>query len=95
MDRYHLKLFIAGHTSRSLRAVKFLKETCEEFLAEKYDLEIVDTLEHPEVAEEDKILATPTLIKESPGPLRRIIGDLSNKEKLILALDFEGLKEKQ
>jgi len=82
-----LRLFVTGHTARSEAAIRNLRQICEEDLAGEYELEIVDVLERPQLAEDEKILATPTLIKQLPPPLRRIIGDMSNSERVLLGLD--------
>lgn len=88
MTKYLFKLYITGQTPRSIRAIDNLHRTCRLVLADQYELTIVDILEQPQAAEDDKILATPTLIKISPPPLRRIIGDLSDMEKVLLGLDM-------
>ncbi len=88
MGKYLLKLYITGHTPRSEMAVANLTRICEEQLAGQYQIEIIDILEHPQLAEDEKIIATPTLIKSLPPPIRRIIGDLSNSEKVLLGLDL-------
>ena len=87
LTSYVLKLFVTGMTPRAELAIANLRRICEEDLGGKYTLEIIDVLEHPELAEQEKVLATPTLIKQLPPPLRRVIGDLSNKEKVLLGLD--------
>ena len=89
MNKYRFTLYIAGQTSRSQRAVSNLRQACEKAGSE-YQLEIVDILEDPEAAEKAKILAIPTLVKESPLPARRVIGDLSNQEVLINELDIRS-----
>jgi circadian clock protein KaiB len=88
MNKYLLKLFITGQTSRSSRAIANLRRICDEGLGEGYDLTIIDVLERPQLAELDKVLATPTLIKEFPPPAKRFIGDLSETEKVLLELDL-------
>lgn len=88
MNRILLRLYITGNTPRSLKAVSDMGEICSEELEGKVDLEIIDVLKRPQLAEDEKILATPTVIKEVPPPLRRIIGDLSDKEKVLLGLDL-------
>ncbi len=88
MNKYLLKLYITGRTPRSERAISNLRHICEEELNNQYEMLIIDVLERPQLAEEEKILATPTLIKQLPPPLRRIIGDLSDKEKVLLGLDL-------
>lgn len=90
-NKFLLKLYIAGSTPRATLAIENLKRICEKDLSGRYDLEIIDVLEHPELAEQDKILATPTLIKQLPPPLRRVIGDLSDAEKVLLGLELRQL----
>lgn len=90
MERYRLKLYVTGRTARAARAVTTLRGLCEAELPGAYDLIVIDVLEHPQLAEDEKILATPTLIKEMPPPSRRIIGDLSDIGKVRLGL---GLAE--
>ena len=86
--KYVLKLYVTGKTPRSERAIANLRRICDADLSGCYDLTIIDVLERPQLAEDEKILATPTLIKELPPPLRRIIGDLSEKESVLLGLDL-------
>ena len=91
MADFILKLYVLGKTSRSERALQNLKDICETELADaSYKLEIIDILESPLLAEEEKILATPTLIRKLPPPIRRIIGDLSDREKVLLGLDLNS-----
>ena len=73
-----------------MRAFANLKRICEEQLADQYDLKVIDVLKEPHLAEKDKIIATPTLVKELPPPLRKVIGDLSDREKVLLGLDLVG-----
>ena len=87
-DQYVLKLYITGKTPRTETAVTTLRKICEEELRGQYQLVVIDILENPQLAEDEKILATPTLIKVLPQPLRRIIGDLSTREKVLLGLDL-------
>ncbi len=82
-----MRLFVTGASPRTGAAIANLRRICEEELDGRYDLEIIDVLEFPELAEDERILATPTLIKSLPPPLRRVIGDLSNKEKVLLGLE--------
>lgn len=89
MPTYLLKLFVTGASSRTGTAIANLNRICEQELAGRYELEIIDVLEHPELAEDQKILATPTLIKSLPLPLRRVIGDMSNTEKVLLGLEVQ------
>lgn len=83
------RLFVAGETARSLRAAAHIRTLCAEVLDDDYELEIIDVLERPDLADEARILATPTVIKASPPPLRRVIGDLSDLTRLASALDLE------
>ena len=89
MGKYVLKLYVNDMTSRSERAIANLRRICAEELAGQYDLVIIDILERPQLAEDEKIMATPTLIKVLPEPLRRVIGDLSDTEKVLLGLDLQ------
>ena len=83
---YVLKLFVTGKTPRADIAIANIRRICEEELQGQYSLEIVDVLDNPQLAEDEKILATPTLIKQLPPPLRRVIGDLTDKEKVLFGL---------
>lgn len=83
---YLLKLFVTGKSPRTERAISNIKRICDEDLRGEYKLEIIDVLEQPDAAEAHKILATPTLIKQLPPPLRRVIGDLTDKEKVLFGL---------
>jgi circadian clock protein KaiB len=87
LPTYVLKLYVTGTSPRAEVAIANLRRICEQELRGQYELEIIDVLENPQVAEDDKILATPTLIKQLPPPLRRVIGDLSDKEKVLLGLE--------
>lgn len=89
MSRYILKLYVTGRTPRAEVAIANLERICEEQLGGEYELIIIDVLEDPQLAEDEKILATPTLIKQLPPPLRRVIGDLSDTEKVLLGLDVQ------
>lgn len=89
MEKYLLKLYVTGASPRSQRAIANLRRLCEEELPKEYALEVIDVLEHPQLAEEAHILATPTVIKELPHPARRIIGDLSDTAKVLLGLDLQ------
>ena len=90
--KYVLKLYVTGLTPRSQDAVKNLKKILNEDYKGVYSLRVIDVVKHPNLAEDDKILATPTLIKIVPPPVRRIIGDLSNKEKVLLGLDLVAVR---
>jgi circadian clock protein KaiB len=91
-SRYKLRLFVTGSTPRSTRAIANMRKICEENLHGRYDLEVVDVYEHPEATRELQIIATPTLVKILPEPLRRIIGDLSDKEKVLAGLNLTPVK---
>jgi circadian clock protein KaiB len=86
-SRYVLKLYVTGHTPNTERAITNLRRICAEELKGQYEMQVIDVLENPQMAEDDKILATPTLIKRLPPPLRRVIGDLSDKHKVLLGLE--------
>ena len=86
--KYIIKLYITGQTPRSLRAIENLKRICDGDLGGEYDLVVIDVLERPQLAEDEKILATPMVVKELPLPIRRIIGDLSDSERVLLGLDL-------
>jgi circadian clock protein KaiB len=83
-----LRLYIAGPSPKSLRAIANLKAVCEEELAGRYEIELIDLLKHPERAQADQIIAIPTLVKKLPLPVRKIIGDLSNNVRVLVALDL-------
>ena len=85
---YILKLYVAGNTPNSMRALKTLREILEKEFKGVYALKVIDVLKNPQLAEEDKILATPTLAKILPPPVRRIIGDLSDRERVLIGLDL-------
>ncbi len=86
---FELRLYVAGQTQKSIAALTNLKKYCEEHLKGKYSIEIVDLLKHPELAERDQIVAIPTLVKKVPLPIRKIIGDLSKQEKVLVGLDIK------
>jgi circadian clock protein KaiB len=86
--RYLLRLFVSGMTPRSTVAIARIKSICEEHLNGRYDLEVIDIYQQPDAAKVDQIVATPTLIKKLPAPLRRLVGDLSDKERVLLGLNI-------
>jgi len=86
---YHLRLYVAGQSPKSVRAVENLRKVCEEYLAGRYTIELVDLLENPQLARGDEIIAVPTLVRKLPEPIRRIIGDLSDTEKVLVGLQLE------
>ena len=85
---YRLRLYVAGQTSKSVLACSNLKEICEEHLHGRYEIEIIDLLENPQLARGDQILAVPTLVRRLPEPIKKIIGDLSNTERVLVGLDL-------
>jgi len=90
-QRYKLYLFVTGSTPRSMRAIANMRQICDENLEGRYSLEVVDIYDHPEAAQEQQIVASPTLVKVLPEPLRRIIGDLSDKERVLAGLNIRPL----
>lgn len=89
-ETYRLRLYVSGRTPRSQAAIRHLYEICEKDLAGRYELEIVDVLEQPQIAEDDKVLATPMLVRRLPPPIRRLVGDLSEREGVLLGLDLQA-----
>jgi circadian clock protein KaiB len=87
-SRYILKLYITGMTPQSMRAIANVKKICEEHLQGRYELEVVDLYQQPQLAKGEQIIAAPTLIKKLPHPLRRIIGDMSKTERVLVGLDL-------
>jgi len=88
-ETYLLRLYVAGQTPKCMTAFVNLKKICEEHLAGKYQIEVVDLLENPPLASGDQILAIPTLVRKLPEPVRKIIGDLSNIERVLIGLDLK------
>ena len=86
---YILRLYVTGSTPRSLKAISNLRRFCEEYLHGDYELQVIDIYKHPDAAREAQIIAAPTLVKRLPAPLRRFIGDLSNKQKLMTGLNIK------
>jgi len=84
---WELRLYVAGQTPKSIRAFANLKRICEEYLAGKYRIEVIDLMENPQLAQGDQILAVPTLVRKLPPPIKKIIGDLSNTERVLVGLD--------
>ena len=89
LNRWNLRLYVAGQTPRSLTALKNLKDICEEYLKGQYHIEVIDLMENPTLARGDQILAVPTLVRKLPQPIRKIIGDLSNTERVLVGLDIQ------
>jgi circadian clock protein KaiB len=90
--KFELRLYIAGNTAKSMAALSNLRKYCEEHLADQYSLEVIDLLLQPQLAAGDQILAIPTLVRKVPVPIRKIIGDLSNEEKVLVGLDIRPAK---
>jgi len=88
-EHYVLRLYITGMTPRSTEAIASIKAICEEHLQGRYDLEVIDIYQHPELAKADQIIAAPTLIKQLPAPLRRLIGNLSQEERVLAGLNLQ------
>src|SRR5690349_11031420 len=85
---WDLRLYVAGQTPKSVAALSNLRKMCEEHLAGRYRIEVVDLAENPQLARSDQILAIPTLVRRLPAPMRKIIGDLSNSERVLVGLDL-------
>ncbi len=87
-EAYRLRLYVAGQTPRSVQAITNLKQICEDHLQGRYEIEIIDLLKNPQLARGDQILAVPTLVRRLPEPIKKIIGDLSNTERVLVGLDL-------
>lgn len=92
-DKWELRLYTAGQTPKSLAALTNLKRICDEHLAGRYSLEIIDLLRNPRLAKEDEIVAIPTLVRKLPDPIRKIIGDLSDTERALVGLQLRPRKQ--
>ena len=86
---WKLRLYVAGQTPKSLTAFANLRRICEQHLAGRYEIEVIDLLKHPELAQSDQIIALPTLVRKLPQPIKRIVGDLSNSERVIVGMNLE------
>ena len=91
---YFLRLYVSGLTPKSQRAIENLKNVCEEHLKGRYELEVIDIFQQPDIAQAEQIIATPTLIKELPPPLRKFIGDMSQSEKILVGLELKPQAKK-
>ena len=91
-ERYELRLYIAGTTPASSRSVETLRAICEEHLKGRYELLVVDVFQQPTLAKDAQVIAVPTLIKKLPAPIRRIVGDLSNEQRVLVGLDLKPKK---
>jgi circadian clock protein KaiB len=87
-ERYVLRLYVTGSTARSTKAIQNIRAFCEKHLRGRYDLEVVDIFQQPVLAKGEQIIAAPTLIKKRPAPLRKVVGDLSNIERVLMGLDL-------
>jgi circadian clock protein KaiB len=87
-EKYILRLYVAGMSPRSVRAIENIRKICEESLKGRYELDVIDVYQQPELAKKEQLLAAPTLIKKLPLPLRRLIGDMSDKERILVGLDL-------
>ena len=90
---WKLRLYVAGQTPKSLTAFANLRRLCEEHLAGRYEIEVIDLLKHPELAQSDQIIALPTLVRKLPQPIKRIVGDLSNSERVIVGMNLEKISK--
>ena len=87
-ETWALRLYVAGQTAKSIAALANLRRYCEQHVPGRYQLEVIDLLQHPQLAEGDQILAIPTLVRKVPEPIRKVIGDLSNEERVLVGLDL-------
>ena len=86
---YKLRLYVTGSTPRSVKAVSNVRAICDEHLAGRYDLEVVDLYQRPELAREEQVMAAPTLVRELPEPIRKVVGDMSDEDKVLYSLNIE------
>lgn len=93
-EKWELRLYIAGQTPKSVMALRNISKYCKEHLADRYTIEIIDLLVNPQLAEGDQIFAIPTLVRKVPVPIRKIIGDLSNEEKVLVGLNIRPISDK-
>jgi circadian clock protein KaiB len=89
-NKWMLRLYVAGEASKSLTAFTNLKKICEEYLPHRYAIEVIDLAKHPELAQKDQIVALPTLVRKLPEPVRRVIGDLSNLDRVLVGMDLNS-----
>ncbi|MCX6149560.1 MAG: circadian clock protein KaiB [Ignavibacteriales bacterium] len=93
-ENYLLRLYVTGTTPQSARAIINIQKICEEYLKGRYSLEVIDLYQKPNLTKGDQIIAVPTLLRKLPPPIRRIIGDLSNRERVLIGLDLREVKKK-
>lgn len=91
-ERWELRLYVAGETPRSVDALARLERICDEYLPGRYSIEVIDLIQNPTLAEGDQIIAIPTVVRRMPAPMKRIIGDLSNLERVLVGLDLVHVK---
>ena len=91
-ETFRLRLYVAGHTPKSLTAFSNLRRICETHLAGRYEIEVIDLLEHPQLARGDEIIAVPTLVRKLPEPMKKLIGDLSDTERVLVGLQLLGAR---
>jgi circadian clock protein KaiB len=94
-ERYVLRLYVTGSTPRSSKAIQNLRALCEEHLQGRYDLEVIDIYQQPVLARGEQIIAAPTLIKKLPAPLRKVVGDLSDSDRVLMGLDLQPVRSKK
>lgn len=94
-ERWNLRLYVAGHTSRTISALANLKKICEERMPNRYEIEVIDLLVNPQLAAGDQIIAIPTLVRKLPKPMKKLIGDLANEERVLVGLDLRQELEKE
>jgi circadian clock protein KaiB len=87
-DRWNLRLYVAGQTQRTIAALANLKKICDQHMPDRYEIELIDLLQNPKLAAGDQIIAIPTLVRKLPKPMKKIIGDLSNEERVLVGLDL-------
>jgi circadian clock protein KaiB len=92
---WELRLYVAGTSPKAITAFENLKRICEEYLSGKYQIEVIDLLKNPQLAQGDQIIAVPTLVRKLPEPMRKIIGDLSNTERVLVGLDLKPAKSEE
>jgi circadian clock protein KaiB len=92
-EQFDLRLYVAGQTPKAVRAFANLRKICDEHLAGRYRIEVIDLLENPQLGQGDQILALPTLVRRLPVPIKKIIGDLSNAERVLVGLDLRSRRQ--
>ena len=93
-EKWELRLYVAGQTPKSILALKNITKYCKEHLSDRYSIEVIDLLRNPQLAEGDQIFAIPTLVRKVPQPIRKIIGDLSNEERVLVGLNIRPVSKK-